>query len=200
MLYISADVETNGLSPENDIILEFGAALEDTKNIKPIDELEMFHCYILYPEEKIMSGNQYAIDMNKDTIEKILNHKKYEDEYLFLKPNEVVRVFANWLKLCGYESKKISNKEKIGRCNFAGKNFGAFDYRFLRRLPEWEDRIWMTHRFIDPGNMLIDWENDECPPDLTTCKKRQGVEGIVTHDALDDALDVILTLRPFYDR
>jgi oligoribonuclease (3'-5' exoribonuclease) len=198
MRYVSCDIETNGLCPEKNVILEVGAAIEDTKNIQLMEELDMFHCYILYPEEKIMSGNQYAIDLNKETIDKILNYKDYEDEYVFLKPNEVVKVFYNWLKSCGYNTIPINKKTRVGCVNFAGKNFGGFDYRFLRRLPEWEERIWQKHRYIDPGMLFVDWQKDDCIPDLATCKKRSNIEGIVTHDALDDALDVILTLRNYY--
>jgi hypothetical protein len=45
---------------------------------------------------------------------------------------------------------------------------------------------------------MVDWNNDKSLPNLTTCKERAGIEGVVTHDALEDAWDVIEVLRKFY--
>jgi hypothetical protein len=45
---------------------------------------------------------------------------------------------------------------------------------------------------------MVDWKNDKSLPNLTTCKERAGVSGIVTHNALEDAWDVIEVLRKFY--
>ncbi len=42
----------------------------------------------------------------------------------------------------------------------------------------------------------MDWENDDEPPNLSTCLERAGVENtVVTHDAVDDARDVIRVIR-----
>ena len=42
------------------------------------------------------------------------------------------------------------------------------------------------------------WKNDDAAPGLGLCKERAGIEGIVTHNALEDAWDVIEILRKFY--
>jgi len=46
--------------------------------------------------------------------------------------------------------------------------------------------------------LFLDWETDEELPSLTNCKARAGIKGNVTHDALEDAWDVVQVLRNFY--
>ena len=43
MKYISIDIETTGLDPENCQILSIGAVIEDTLNQLPFEELPTFH-------------------------------------------------------------------------------------------------------------------------------------------------------------
>ena len=46
--------------------------------------------------------------------------------------------------------------------------------------------------------MVSDWNEDESLPSLIKCKERANIEGIVTHNALEDAWDVIELLRKHY--
>ena len=201
MQYVSLDIETNGIDHQKDLVLEIGAVFEDSNVVKPLDELDVFHCYIIHSEEDIMRGNEYAIDLNKETIERILNREKYEGDYLFLKPNQVADVFFNWMKLLGWnETFVYSGVEGLKQITFAGKNFAGFDKRFLDELPQWNQRIKHVHRILDPTSIFVDWKNDKVPPTLDQCKERANVEGVVTHDALDDALDVVQVLRSTYAR
>ena len=82
--------------------------------------------------------------------------------------------------------------------NVAGKNFGTFDKLFLQELPWWQKLIRTRQRVLDPAILMVDWKNDKSLPNLTQCKERAGVNGIVTHNALEDAWDVIEVLRKFY--
>jgi hypothetical protein len=45
---------------------------------------------------------------------------------------------------------------------------------------------------------MVDWVNDTSLPNLDTCKFRADIQGVVTHNALEDAWDVIEVLRKFY--
>ena len=55
------------------------------------------------------------------------------------------------------------------------------------------------HRVIDVGNLYIDFKNDDSIPNLEECKKRAGIENTtVSHKAVEDARDVVLTLREKY--
>ena len=80
----------------------------------------------------------------------------------------------------------------------AGKNFGTFDKLFLEKLPRWKQVFRIRQRILDPSVLFVDWKNDESLPSLTVCKDRAGLHGLVTHDALEDAWDVVEVLRKFY--
>ena len=80
----------------------------------------------------------------------------------------------------------------------AGKNFASFDRPFLENIPNFSDYINMGHRCIDPVNHYVDFENDTDLPSLAECMKRAGIEGEVTHKAVEDAWDVVRVLRKKY--
>ena len=82
--------------------------------------------------------------------------------------------------------------------NVAGKNFASFDKHFLERLPRWQQVIRIRQRIIDPSVIFTNWTDDKAIPSLYECKQRANIEGIVTHDALEDAWDVIQLLRTQY--
>ena len=85
-----------------------------------------------------------------------------------------------------------------GHINVAGKNFGTFDKLFLERLPRWKQLIKMRNRILDPAILFVDWNSDEALPGLNLCKERSKIEGEVTHNALEDAMDVVSVLRTKY--
>jgi len=82
----------------------------------------------------------------------------------------------------------------------AGKNFATFDKIFLEKLPRWKQLFSIRQRILDPSILFIDWKNDESLPGMSTCKKRAGLNEIVTHNAVEDAWDVIELLRTSYNK
>jgi hypothetical protein len=56
----------------------------------------------------------------------------------------------------------------------------------------------MRNRILDPAILFVDWQEDRALPGLDDCKKRAGVSGKVTHNALEDAIDVVAVLRTKY--
>jgi hypothetical protein len=84
----------------------------------------------------------------------------------------------------------------------AGKNFSTFDKNFIDPLLSDISRsgeiIKFRSRVLDPAILYVDWVNDDSLPSLSTCKERAGLDPLVTHDALDDAWDVIELLRKNY--
>jgi hypothetical protein len=75
----------------------------------------------------------------------------------------------------------------------AGKNVAGFDIPFLKQIKGLFPKF--HHRVIDPGMMYFNPCIDEIPPDLKECKKRANLPEVVSHEALDDAWDVIQLLR-----
>lgn len=224
MIYLSIDIETTGLEYEKYQILSIGAILEDTNNPLSFEESPKFHCAILHNE---LTGSPFALNMNKKIIEGIAAYQDAKDqsakdfiEYTynmkFFHPDDVVKEFYYFLHDNGLvkedmldgsnyfegRNKKmypmVTSKTKPVSINVAGKNFGTFDKLFLERLPRWKQVIKVKQRIIDPAVLFMDWKSDTHLPNLTECKERAGIEGSVTHDALEDAWDVIQILRKFY--
>ena len=225
MRYISIDVETTGLDPENCQILSIGAVIEDTLNQLPFEELPTFHGVI---KRENVSGSLFALNMNRDLIETIVQYSGAQDQdekndivhmtgmqfyheeeivealYQFCYRNGLVPLDPNFLN----KQRKIvngitypilgSNMVKT-YLNCAGKNFAGFDKKFLERLPRWKQVFSIRSRVLDPGILFVDWINDESVPSLDECKKRAGIDGVVTHNAVEDAMDVVMLLRKCYE-
>lgn len=201
MIYISIDLETSGLDENNHQILEFGAVVEDTNNVIPMDELPTYHAYITHPKNQII-GDIFALNLNAGIIEKLKNKKELKDKYNYVRIDELADDFLFWLHSQGFELKtKYEGTEKEYRCttiNVAGKNFDSFDRKFLDNVPDFSKKIRMRLRTLDPSILFVDWKNDDTLPTLDEAKQKAGISGAVTHLAVDDAKDVIELLRKSY--
>ncbi len=214
MIYVSIDIETSGLDHEKNCILSIGAIIEDTEKKLPYEECPKFNAVILQRE---IVGSPRALTMNKGLIAMIGEYLEGNDEtrfnmdtilsYSFYEKEDVVKKFYEFLWVNGYAeslpnqllvTSKIDSNSKPITLNVAGKNFGTFDKLFLQQLPWWQKLIRTRQRVLDPAILCVDWENDKSLPSLTTCKERTNISGEVTHDALEDAWDVIQVLRKFY--
>ncbi len=218
MKYVSIDIETSGLNHDMNHVLSIGAIIEDTDKKLPYEELPKFNAIVL---QNNIQGSPRAITMNKDIISLMGEYLEGTDEvrtvlnnnsgYKFYEEEDVVKEFYKFLWCNGYgtldspsihvEGKLtpiIDGKTKPITLNVAGKNFGTFDKLFLQELPWWQKLIRTRQRVLDPAILCVDWVNDESLPSLTICKERKNIQGIVTHNALEDAWDVIEILRKFY--
>ena len=215
MIYVSIDIETSGLDHEKHKVLSIGAIIEDTENKLPYEECPKFNAIILQNE---ITGSPRAITMNKEIISMIGDYLEGDDEarqnlqthsdYSFYEKEDVIKEFYLWLYknglgqhmlfYSGHAGIKIDSTTKPITLNVAGKNFGTFDKLFLQELPWWQKLIRTRQRVLDPAILMVDWKSDKSLPNLTQCKERAGVNGIVTHNALEDAWDVIEVLRKFY--
>ena len=227
MKFISIDTETTGLNPETCQLLSIGAIVEDTEKKLPFDEIPKFHCAILRGERDVLQGELYALNMNRDLIEKITMYStaRNQDEkndlvhmtgMLFLREEEVAKAFFHFLidsgaitpefdytktgleVVNGKTYPTLTTKMKPFHLNVAGKNFHSGDQTYIERLPRWMQIFRIRNRHIDPSVLFVDWKNDDSMPSLEKCKERAKVDGIVTHDALEDAWDVVQLLRTQY--
>jgi hypothetical protein len=199
-------------------VLSIGAIIEDTNKKLPYEELPKFNAIVL---QNNIQGSPRAITMNKEIISLMGEYLEGTDEvrgilnsnsgYNFYEEDDIVKEFYKFLWSNGYSTLYspsthingkltpiIDGKTKPITLNVAGKNFGTFDKLFLQELPWWQKLIKTRQRVLDPAILCVDWSNDTSLPSLTTCKERMNVEGIVTHNALEDAWDVIEILRKFY--
>ena len=218
MIYVSIDIETSGLDHEKHKVLSIGAIIEDTEKKLPYEECPKFNAIVLQNE---IIGSPRAITMNGGIIQMVGEYLEGTDEtkhlmqthsdYSFYHEDEVTKEFYMFLWCNGFsllDSQSthvngklipiIDGKTKPITLNVAGKNFGTFDKLFLQELPWWQKLIRTRQRILDPAILMVDWTNDKSLPNLTQCKERANVDGIVTHNALEDAWDVIEVLRKFY--
>jgi len=223
MRYFSIDIETTGLDRENHKVLSIGAIFEDTTKKLPFSEIPKFHAAILQHE---ITGSPFAINLNRDLIGYIAAHqdgsvpKKLEIEaqsgMKFYHEEQVVEAFFQFVIDCGvYEWEPavpgttvkmvdgktypaLTSKIKPASINCAGKNFGTFDKIFLEQLPRWQQAIRIRQRIIDPSILYVDWSKDAEIPGLGKCKERAGFDKVVTHNALEDAWDIVELLRKHY--
>jgi len=222
MKYISIDIETTGLDPEKNKIISVAAIIEDTENKLPFDQCPKFNVAVLQNE---LIGSARAITINKQLISDIADYQdanietrkfiESESEYKFVTEDEVAKNFYWWLdenglgnglnENDGYSTivdgkikPVINGSTKPITINVAGKNFATFDMLFLKQLPWWQKLIKIRQRVLDPAILMVNWKEDTSLPNLKQCKERAGIEGIVTHNALEDAWDVIEVMRKFY--
>jgi oligoribonuclease len=226
MKYISIDIETTGLDSERYDVLSIGAIIEDTNSKLPYEELPKFHAAIKRQEitgspfainmnrDLIEAIVQYQSAETQDEKNDLVNmtgmwflneDDVIEQFYYFLYVNGMTQsepvgvnqgqITIDW---CGKKIPAINRGTKPSYITVAGKNFGTFDKLFLEKLPRWKQLIRTRSRLIDPSVLFVDWKNDNDLPSLNTCKERAGVSGAVTHNALEDAFDVIQVMRKFY--
>lgn len=195
MKYVSIDIETSGLDPYEDQILQFGAVIEDTNKKTKIDKLPSFKRTIIY--DRIM-GQPYAINMNRHIIEDIVREKErikkidLENEDLVFSKDmtnmeNLEDEFAKFLKTHGFKE----NKDCEIIINVAGKNFDTFDRQFIEKDFY---KIRFRNRSLDPAILYMK-DEDKVLPDLQTCLYRAGINEQVAHNALSDAIDVIRLIR-----
>lgn len=223
MKYVSIDIETTGIDNENTQTLSIGLVVEDTVDIKPIEELPKLEIAII--RERI-EGEIFAINMNRQLIADILEYKlaRTEEErkeivvrtgreYMY-EEDVTKRIFQFLFEHGALDGKfdmngtievvngksypALTSKMKPYYFNAAGKNFANFDNKFLERLPRWKQCLKARGRTLDPSVLYIDWKKDESAPGLSLCKERAGLGNVVTHNAIEDAMDVVMLFRKFY--
>lgn len=185
MKYLSIDIETTGLDEKNCQVLSIAGVLEDTLATDiPVEELRHFHFIF---NHKHIKGEPFALNMNKDIIEIIKEGKdsRLIDEGAF---TTSLQIFL------------LENGIKDRKLKVAGKNFATFDKKFIEKILFWDTtrELDFHQRILDVAPLFVDFKNDEWLPNLNTCMQRAGIEGSVTHDALEDARDVIRVLRTKY--
>ncbi len=186
-MYVSIDIETLGIDPDTCDVIEFGAVIDNLED--PIEDLPAFHCYLTKDNYK---GEPYAMSMHPKILNRIA---KREKGFQYVPQDLLDEVFFCWLADSGYCTIKKSVKKSV-EIVVAGKNFSAFDHRFLRRIPNFGNQVKFHRRIVDVGSMYYNPYEMAFPPSLDDCLIRcPGVTKKVEHNAVSDARDVIRCLR-----
>ena len=225
MVYVSIDIETTGLG-ENTQTLSIGLVVEDTNNLIPFEELPKLEIAIIHErlegeifalnmnrdlisdilsykiaktalerkDIEVKTGREYLTEENvtKRIFHFLYDHKALDGGPDLFDPNRMVEVVN------GKTYPMLTSKMKPYYFNGAGKNFANFDNKFLERLPRWKQVLRARGRTIDPSILFVDWKNDDAIPGLSLCKERAHLDPHVTHNAIDDAMDIVKLLRTQY--
>lgn len=192
MKYVSLDVETTGLDPENDQVLQISMVVEDTKNVN-LNLYDLPHWTAYVRHDRYTASNAFAVSLNGWIFDILSGRKKCLNGYPIVSSANIAFDLPN-LNIIppGEFLYKHFGDEKV---TVAGKNAAGFDLPFIKH---YEFAHYFDHRVLDPGSLFVDFDKDERLPGLNKCLERAGVNTKVTHDAREDALDVIRVLRSKY--
>ena len=179
---VSIDIETGGIEDNVDI-LEFAAVLDDLSNPRPIEDLPFFQTYFIKDN---YIGEPTALAMHPKIFKRIATREK---GYNYMSATKLGNVFKQFLIKNGYNSERDTVT-----INAAGKNFAAFDLRFLKSKTDLLKHVNIRSRILDPGILFLN-KDDNSIPGMAECKKRCGLNEFISHEAKDDAIDVIMLLR-----
>ncbi len=181
MKYVSLDIETSSLIPHPENVISLAMVVDDL--VTPIDQLPRLH--ILF-KHKLKDTDDYAMAMNSKLLYARASNAAIE-KFPELKLTHVVK---DWEHASALIKQFLHGIAESSRHSLAGKNVMGFDYQFLPQ----EVKSRFAHRALDPGSMYAKPE-DARPPDTAECCRRAGIDDTVTHNALDDALQVIALIR-----
>jgi hypothetical protein len=196
--YLSIDIETTGVGPEVDLIQISGVLDEPGKDIK---DLETFD-YILR-HNNFKNAEPYALYLNADLIDTIRQNKDERIMYPRQVMERLILKLEEWrVPVLNWDEKHQTGMK--GKHMLAGKNVGGFDRPKLEYAAEVYGNKSMrqelckkiVHRTLDPGSMYFNEFGYN--PSLTQINENLGREE-VSHNALDDAFDVVHAIRAHYN-
>lgn len=177
MKYLAVDIETTGLLPIVNSILEVVMVADINEVIAPgcLPSLRFLFkkdSYFVQP---------YAASLHQRLWTEIANDA--------VTPGTIVvkEVKEMWPHVDKFVEQNFEGQKRI---TIAGKNFGNFDAQFLKPLPKY-----FTHRFLDPAIMFLDPDKDYAIPDMTECCKRAVTTPTDLHTAYGDCIDIIKLTR-----
>lgn len=179
MKYVSLDIETSSLIPHPENVISLAMIVDDL--VTPIDQLPKLH--ILFTH-KLRDTDDYAMAMNSKLLYARASQKHVTEDM------RIDVSVSSWEHASALIHQFLHWNFELVRPSLAGKNVMGFDYQFLPQ----EVKSRFAHRSLDPGSMYTRPE-DTRPPDTAECCRRAGIDDMVTHNALDDALQVIALIR-----
>lgn len=185
--YISIDIETTGIDDRSEI-LQISGVIDDGSDI---NNLPTFDMPIMH--ESIEYSEPYALGMNAELLKKMMdkNFNTYSPE------NAVKNLLKIMYTFCDKYKDEKGRDQKI---MFAGKNVASFDIPKLRKFImkhgtncQLKDFDRMVHyKTLDVGSLYFDVFQDNVS--LTKINTLTGRKE-VSHNALDDAFDVVYAVR-----
>lgn len=213
MKYVVFHLRTCGLNAELHSIIEVAAIVEDTKKELPYRDIPKFQTLVF---NEIYHGDPKALYINAKVFEQIskLSNKNIHENILtidmlalniytwltkhidtYVDDSNYMNDFDSFGK--GYNNEGVTQSDKKPKLliNAGGKNFGVFQHRFLKTIPNFNDYISINHRFLEPSILFFQREHESLP-NTEECKKLIGLnDNQVSDTALQDCYDVITLFR-----
>lgn len=196
--YVSLDIETTGVGPEVDTLQI--SAVFDTGPDTPVEELPTFD--VILKHKSYTAAEPYALYLNAGLIDIIRQGKDERIVY----PKQAIERLALQLEIWQKDTLAYDEKHGLGMKGkhvIAGKNVSGFDKPKLlyaaekygnKDLAKQLGSKWM-HRSIDVGPMYFtDFGYVPSMDQINSLLNRAEV----THNALDDAFDVVHAVREKY--
>lgn len=161
---MSLDLETTGLIPGIDKIIELGAITKQGQE---------FHTYVYHDNYTVcgyVAGMHNRIWTELAKVPRDARGTFSQDGVNYCEAELLLPTFHRWIQACGLPWNYTA----------AGKNV-SFDLSFLRALGKSYARV----RALDPAILYIEEGDDEIP-DLSLCASRIGYQ-FELHSALEDA-------------
>lgn len=182
--YVSIDIETTGIDDKSHI-LQISAVYDDLKS--PISQLKTIDMPIKW--DVMTHCEPYAMGMNAKLLEKMMdrNFRTYST-------SEAEDQLIIFLK----EVQELQGPDEKGRPKkiiLAGKNVASFDIPKIRAFLYSEKRNFdnlIHYKTLDVGSLYYDTFKDNVS--LSEINKLTN-RAAVSHNALDDALDVVHAVR-----
>lgn len=194
MNYLSIDIETTGLTPNLDQVLEFCAVADDFTT--PMGKLPYFERIV---KRETVRGNPFALSMNADILQEISKSKVGHAQsgvrnFGCCSEDQLLYQFAAWINELGAWGFNPMNL-KIG-----GHNAAGFDVQFIKRLPGYGETVNFHHRVLDVGSLYFEPTDHELPG-TQKCLTRAGFgeNSPLLHRAYPDALQAVKLIRRHYN-
>lgn len=184
--YVSIDIETTGIADESHI-LQIAAVFDDLKS--PISQLKRIDIPIMW--DKITYSEPYALGMNAELFKKMM-----DKDFKTYTPSSAKYALLNFLR----EVQKdigVDEKNNFQKLIIAGKNVASFDIPKITDFMESSSdhktfQSLLHYKTLDVGSLYYDVFGDNVSlSKINSLTNRPAV----SHNALDDALDVVYAVR-----
>ncbi len=188
--YLSIDIETTGIDDRSEI-LQISAVIDDL--VSPISELKILDMPIKH--KSIEYSEPYALGMNAELFKKMMNK-----DFKTYSPKIAAFTLVSFME--EMQTKFLDERGKPQKIIFSGKNVASFDIPKIRLFIDKQDTegLNLLRRFddmihyktLDVGSLYYDVFKDNVS--LSKINELTG-RNEVSHNALDDAFDVVYAVR-----
>ena len=190
MKLLSIDIETTGLDPNYCSVLEIGAVLfQPQPSLALLPEERRWSTWETLIRHSRIQGEPTALAMHSQLLAEISG--RTPTHRTILTATAAMVGLRDFLRGHGIDADD-------NQVTIVGKNFDAFDARFLQLLPGWNTEVapLCARRTLDVGSLCF------CPSDggvvsLSECLSKLGIADQVSHRALDDATQVATCVSRF---